>query len=231
MTMRALILTALSLFSSTLWADCPKEQTQMKGVRISQGEFTQTQTCYLIIGPRNSRGLVYRNYMFTSRGTMMTFNSFGPGPGSTHTGASEFVFFPYKQNPSYEIHEDEVIVTMANGSHVTFDIYKGVPLELSDGEISVDPVQRDDVRQGVFIRNYQGLFLDLGFQVGMSPSWFLERDSVFKDRDSVECQIKNREFFAKKSGEIFYRYRTNQKLKDFLTRRCPQLSLWDEELE
>lgn len=229
--LRVLIFIAFCFMTSQVWAQCPEGQVRVKGVRISQGEFRQTQTCFLSIGPRNTNGLVYRNFLFTSRGQMLNFNSFGAGPSSTHTGASEFIFFPFEQNPSYETFENEVVVTMANGSQVIFDIYKGVPLELSGGEISAAPVQRDDVKQGVYIQNYQGLFLDLGFQVGMSPSWFLQRDSVFKDRDSVECKIKNREFLAKKDDEVFYRYQTNQRLKDFLSRRCPRLSIWNEELE
>lgn len=227
MTGRACLLIFFFFVSTQVWARCPESNSRIKGVRISQGEFSQTQTCYLSIGPRDTAGLVYRNYLFTSRGGMLSFSSFGRGPGSTHTGASEFIFLPLKQNPSYEVFEDEVVVTMANGSQVIFDIFKGVPLELSEGEISAAPVQRDDVKRGVYIENYQGLFLDLGFQVGMSPSWFLQRTSTFKDQNSFECQIKNREFFMKKDDEIFYRYRTNQRLKRFIARRCPRLDLWE----
>lgn len=229
MTARIFAFSILFLFlNSPLFANCPEGREAVEGIQISQGEFVQTQTCYLSIRPRDTYGmLTYRSFMFTSRGLMMTFSSFGDGPSSTHTGASELIFLPLKQNPSYEIKSDKLVVTMANGSQVSFDLYKALPIELSGGEFLVRPVYQDDARRSVYLLSYTGLVLDLGFRAGMSPSWFLNRTSVFKDRDGVECEIKNGEFFFKKNQETFYRHPTNKKINAFLKGRCPQLNLED----
>lgn len=205
---------------------CPRERWQYKGTVVSQGYFTQSQTCFMTVRAMNSTGLIYRDFLFTSRGLMMVFNSFGDGPSSSTTGASEFLFFPIVQKLAVEFSDDLVVITMANGSKVSFDAEKAFPLDLQDGDLLVDPIVRIGNDGGVSVLNFDGVRFEVGFQMGMSPSWYLNRQTQIKDRDGQVCQVRNSEIFVKKDDEIFHRYSSNESLRSFLSRRCPALTLW-----
>lgn len=205
---------------------CANQRWHYKGTVVSQGYFSQSQTCFMTVRAMNTTDLIYRDFLFTSRGLMMVFNSFGDGPSSSTTGASEFLFFPIRQALAVDFIDDLVVVTMANGSKVSFDAEKAFPVELEDGDLLVDPVVRIGNEGGVSVLHFEGIRFEAGFQMGMSPSWYLNRQTQVKDRDGQACLVRNSEIFVKKDDEIFHRYSTNESLRAFLNRRCPALTLW-----
>jgi hypothetical protein len=227
--MRWLIGLSALLFISMAHANqnsCPQKRWHYQGTVVSQGYFTSSESCFMTVRAFNSTGLVYRDFLFTSRGMMMVFNSFGDGPSSTDTGASEFYFSPLTHQLAVDFVDDLVIITMANGSKISFDAQKAFPLEMDGADLLVDPVVRAGNQGGVSILRFEGLRIELGFQMGMSPSWYLNRQARVIDQDGRVCSLRNSEIFVKKNDEIYHRYPTNDGLRNFLRRRCSDLTLW-----
>lgn len=205
---------------------CPQKFWTHRGTAVQQGYFSSTKTCYMSVRARTTFGLEYRNFLFTSRGLMMVFNSFGDGPSSSTTGASEFFFFPLTHQLSVDFIDENVIVTMANGAKATFDADKAYLLDIENTDLVVDPIVRNDNEGGVTILKSQNFRYELGFQLGMSPSWFPNRVMKVIDSNEISCRLRNKEIFVKKNDEIYHLYPTNISLKKFLGKRCPNLSLW-----
>lgn len=227
--MRWLIGLTAFLVMGSAYADqdqCPQKVWRHQGTVVQQGYFFTSESCFLSVRARETNGLEYRNFLFTSRGLMMVFNSFGDGPSSSTTGASEFLFFPLTHQLAVEFSEGLVVVTMANGSKVRFDADKAYPLDMEKADLLVDPVVRIGNEGGVSILKSDDVRMELGFQMGMSPSWYLNRQALVIDKNESVCRLTNKEIFVKKDDEIFHRYPTNDSLKKFLTKRCPDLSLW-----
>src|SRR5687768_2155584 len=65
------------------------DNLQFSRERSSDGE------CWVSLHPRNGYvDLKYRDYLLSSSGLLLVFNSYGHGPESETTGAREFYFFP-----------------------------------------------------------------------------------------------------------------------------------------
>lgn len=223
--MKKIITLLLFLCANTYAYDCDSRIDFLDSIRVQQGHFSQTDTCYISIASRKTYNLEFRNYLITSRGKLQIFNSFGEGPSSTHTGAREFHFFPRNGVVSYKILEDRVAITLANGDVFDFDIESAEPLTLRKGEFSLDPKISRYNAGGFEVLSYSGLVLDSGFKLGMSPTWYLNRESTFKDALGHECRLKNSELFDKKGDEIFWIHQGDFELYNYLQKRCPSLTL------
>ncbi|WP_417335676.1 hypothetical protein [Halobacteriovorax marinus] len=223
--MKNLLMTLLLLSSTSFAYHCESEIEFLDTIQIQQGHWSQTDTCYISISSRKTYNLEYRNFLFTSRGKIQVFNSFGPGPSSTHTGAREFHLFPRNGIISYNILEHSVVLKMANGREIIFDKETAEPIELRGGEFSLDPNLSPNNNGGFEIESYPTLILDSGFKLGMSPTWYLNRYSTFRDAMGQTCRVRNSELFDKKSDEIFWIHENDRELYKYLQKRCPSLTL------
>lgn len=214
------------VFSISARADreaCPDLRYQVDNTILEQGYFQTTQTCFVSVRHHWPKELIYRSYMFTSTGMLMTFNSFGDGPSSTMTGASEFYFLPTQNKPQIVIEGEEIAVIMANGTRVDFDAKTAHPTDLERGRLWVDQEVRHDNGGGVRVLDYDGLHLDMGFQLGMNPSYYLNRFSHFVDSQGQRCRVRNSAVFDKKGDEVYFRYPRESELRRYLSRACPNL--------
>lgn len=205
--------------------ECEFKVEHLETVRIQQGHFKQTDTCYISIASRKTYNMEYRSFLVTSRGKLLVFNSFGEGPSSEYTGAREFNFFGREKRISYVILENEILFNLANGDQIFFDRETAEPLRIGRGIVELDPNLSRDNRGGLEIGKYQGLVLDSGFKMGMSPSYYLNRKSTFTDKYDHSCTVKNGEIFDKKNNEIFWIYERDRELYKYLQKRCPSLVL------
>lgn len=215
-------LLTLSFLSLNTFAGeiCERENIFLENIRITRGTLPSTQRCFVGIAERNPKNLIYRDFLFASDGQIMVFSSYGDGPTSETTGAQEYHVFPRVQNPTYEILEDTVVVTMSNGDKMTFDKNTAKPLYLEGGDIKFDSDIRVGDKGGFKIENYKYLLMDSGFSMGMNPTWTLTKSSKFIFENDSECVLKNKELFMRRNGENKWKYEDDKTLFSFLAKRC-----------
>ena len=216
-----LILFSLNTFSQE---SCKSNVEFFENMRIQTGQF-KSKDCYISISPRKNNGMFYRTYLITSSGKFLIFNSFGTGPSKTHSGAREFNFFKRNSKLSYKVFEKTVDITLANGDRLTFNKELALPVSIDRGYLTYDPVVTPENNGGIEILNYKGLLMDFGFQMGMSPSWYLKRTTKIIDENSNTCSISNSEILYKKNSDIHWIYRSDKSLFSYLQKRCPSIVL------
>lgn len=184
--------------------------------------------CYVSLQPRNIEGLVYRDYLITSQGLLMVFNSYGEGPSSEATGAREFYFFPRGIKSELEIKTTEaeggfIQVQMPSGRWVTFSGETADISSLDSGSILRDPKIYKENRGGIEITSYDGLMLDAGFTIGKSPTDDLNRKSTFRDSEGRTCQLQNRLIFTK--VDVNSVLKSDVEISKLLKSKCPTLRI------
>jgi hypothetical protein len=213
----------LGFFASEVEA-CTSSRDRVGETIVERGYFPSTGICYISVRQWWPKDLVYRSYMFGSDGMVMVFNSFGDGPSSTHTGASEFYFFPLRQVPTYEIEGDQLTVIQADGRRVLINTEYAEPEQMSDALIEVDPQVIPSNGGGLQIREHRGgLRLEMGFRLGMNPSFYMDRMSDLVDERGERCRVRNGTLFVKKGDESILRFPTESELRRHLARACPRL--------
>lgn len=209
--------------------ECPDLVERRDEIQIQQVWSSDTQSCFLSVTPRDAFvDLVYRDYLFSTSGLFMVFNSYGSGDEAQTTAAREFYMFP-RTNGGYQHAWDddnrELVVKHVTGDTFTFSYKKAKLKSISRATVTVS----DDViptnKGGVEINNYGGLLLDGGFKVGGSPTGSAAGLSKFTDAQGKACSVRNKEIFDYLStGDIQFRY-SDSELASFLKTRCPGLQL------
>lgn len=190
---------------------------------LQTGQF-KDGTCYISVGSRKINDLIYRNYLITSDGQLMVFNSFGDGPSSTHTGARVFYFYPKLTKLDLNIVNDDVEVTTVSGHKLTFDHVQIDLTEITDGQVQVATEVNPNNEGGVEFELDRSYLLDMGFKLGNTPAWDLTRSSTFKNSHGDTCTFKNRELFYKANDEVYPRYTDDNKLKSVIRSKCPNFT-------
>lgn len=215
-----LLLLPISAFANTI---CESNVEFYENMRIQTGQFKSTE-CYLSISPRKTNEMKYRNFLLTSSGRFLIFNSFGQGPSSEYTGAREYNFFPRNQQMTYRVSEREVIISLVNGDKLVFDKELASPLSLTGAVINVDDNIVRNNSGGVEIESYKRVVIDFGFQMGMSPTWNLKREAIVTDEFNAKCSITNSEILYKENSNVYWQYDTDRLLFSYLDKRCPLLN-------
>lgn len=223
--MKLLILSFLFSVSAFSFENaCHSNVEYLENMRIQTGQFS-SNNCYVSISPRKTAGMFYRTYLFTSTGKFLIFNSFGSGPSKTHSGAREYNFFKRDHNLGYQILDTTVDLSLPNGDTLVFNKELALPVSVGRGVLEYDPVVTPENNGGVEIFNYKGLLMDFGFQMGMSPSWYLNRKVKIIDEQSNTCSIVNSEILYKKNSDIHWKYSSDASLFKYLKKRCTTIIL------
>lgn len=182
--------------------------------------------CLVTVSPRNSNGMVYRSFLFDSEGLFMVFNSLGNGPDDQDTGAREYFMFPRLQNVvtySYEPSTKRLSVTAPSGKVFLFNTEKSILVGISDTKFTMDYDVTRTNKGGVEITQNNGLYLDVGYQAGQSPSQNPKRKITFRDASNNGCSVTNADVFSYSTdGDVKLKY-DDANLKRFLVRKCPNL--------
>jgi hypothetical protein len=184
----------------------------------------EAKECYVSLQPRNIEGLFYRDYLISSQGLLMVFNSYGDGPSSQSTGAREFYFFPRSAIADLEIkisESNQIQVMLASGRWATFSSKIADLSEIESGTITRDPNIHKQNRGGIEITSYDGLTLDAGFTIGKSPTDDLNRRSTFRDARGKTCLIQNRLIFDK--VDVNSILKSDAEISRILKKQCPSL--------
>ncbi len=186
---------------------------------LQTGQF-KDGTCYISVGSRKINDLTYRNYLITSDGQLMVFNSFGDGPSATHTGARVFYFYPKIAPLDLRLDNDNVVVTMVSGHELVFDHILLDLAQISEGSVQVATGVHPANQGGVEIELDRSYMLDMGFKLGNTPAWDLTRTSTFRNSRGESCTFRNSELFYKKNDEVYPRYTNDQKLQSVIRSKC-----------
>lgn len=211
-----------------LAADCSRQITHFDNTQVSRDFWNTSSTCLVSIHPRDVfETLVYRDYLITNKGLVMVFNSYGPGSTSQTTGAREFYFFPRPSKAlefSYEQGRNEVKVKFNERLSFVFDGKTAQVKGLSEGAVIVDTDVNKNNKGGVEIEFYNGLWLDVGFTMGHSPSEKPRATSTFTDENGQTCTLANEELFTYANGDVDFKY-SDSDLKKYLNTTCPNLQI------
>jgi hypothetical protein len=185
------------------------------------------RTCWLSIVPDNVN-LYMRTYLLDPYGMFMVFNSYGPGPDSSHTGARIFYLFPRGRIPNVKVlNNQELIIETAN-PHIHFI------MKSNSGKWALNQPYGRIIEASRIMRNNQGgiefqgvpmLILDSGFQIGRDPR-DSHKNSTFQDPTGQTCTVPNTEVFRySTNGSIDIKFADDQALVMYLKKRCSNLSL------
>lgn len=230
MKLVSLILLGLgfSISATTAWAadatTCPAKVERHGSIQLQQG-LSNNNVCFLSVGNFKTEGGVYRNYLFTSDGELMVFNSYGWGDDSDSTGAREYFFFPRTADLSFNWNTQsrQLEITAVSGDQFFFDYEEAQLAGMSKGQVKLATEVNKTNKGGVEILKYQGLLLDGGFKVGSAPTSSSSRNSIFKDAAGTSCTVKNTALFTYESdGDVFFKF-SDKDLSVFLKRVCPKL--------
>lgn len=222
-------LTLLLLGSSQSFATmagCADKYEILDGTTI---QTTSGNTeCFISIHPRNTYNLTYRDFLFDNVGLFMVFNSYGSGPNSESTGARDYYFFPRKTKTlsyQYDAATKQLSVQSPSGKVFVFDTEKTILLSISNTTFVTDYSINPHNKGGIEITQNDGLYLDLGFQRGESPSQNPNRKITFKDGKQNNCLVKNSSVFNYTQDlDVIFKYDDSQ-LSKFLKRACSNLKL------
>lgn len=210
-------------------SQCPEFVERQEGTQIQQMWSEGSQSCFFSITPLDGYvDLIYRDYLFTTEGLFMVFNSYGKGPDAETTGARMFHLFPRPLNKfsySWNFETKELEVTHVTGDKFIFDSRKARLKSMTRAQIiNADDVNKENAG-GVEILNYKGLLLDSGFEMGRAPNSSRNAISTLKDGLGKTCKLKNYELFDYlPGGDVVFKFKDSN-LKTFLKKRCPNLSI------
>ncbi len=222
--------TSLILFPSLTFAadlsNCKDVVTRRANIQVQVLLARQGTNCFLTVTSVQKPTLIYRDYLFTSDGMFLVFNSLNGEDDADSTAAREFHFFPrVNSSPGFVWNDQErrLEVTHTNGDVFYFDYETAQIKGMGKGQVFVAPDIRKENRGGVEILSYQGLVLDVGFAVGHLPASSLSEFSIFKDAYSNTCKVVNHDIFVVTGfSDIDFKY-PDRELKPFLKNLCPQL--------
>lgn len=169
----------------------------------------------------------YRSFLIQNNGLFMVFNSLSGGAEEGATGAREYFFFPrtHKLDYRFDAAAKRVYVTSPSGKIFEFDTEKTRLVSITGTEFTTDHVIQPGNGGGIEITRNDKVYLDLGFQLGHSPSQNPQRKVQFKDLKHKSCEVSNSEIFKYTlDQDVYFKY-SDAQLTRFLARRCPQLVL------
>jgi hypothetical protein len=219
----AVLVSLLSGISLPAKAACTPHSTITKTVQAERAALAD-QSCSISIRPVNTPHLIYREFIAGDSGLFMVFNSFGDGNQDQFTGAREFYFFPRAQQIDFSVdpRSQDISLRFSNGDEFDFDARTAGLKSMGRGKISVDSKINGANQGGVEISTYKGLWLDLGFAVGHSPSQEPDRTGVFHLLNGTICTAPIKDIFMITDTDSVLRF-SDAQLEIYLSQNCPAL--------
>lgn len=195
----ALSLTSPAMTSTSFdsFELCPRKLIGISNIQISQSTIGDDQICYLTIHPRDAfETLIYRDYLLSSQGLLLIFNSLKPDEGPQSAGAREFYFFQDSfQGYQWEVIGDELVVKGLADLKIHFSLETAQITSIENATVRLDPKVNPNNAGGFEILNSPWTFVDTGFFFGNTASSQSNRFSTLKNKDQAICRIRNRSLF------------------------------------
>ncbi|MFN8846123.1 MAG: hypothetical protein ACK5V3_03130 [Bdellovibrionales bacterium] len=188
---------------------CPRRLEGIANIQIHQFLLSEVGPCTLSLHPRDAYvTLIYRDYLLTSEGLLLVFNSLAPNEGPGSHGAREFFTFPSEfKGFTWETQGDTLIIKGFGELTLSFSTQTAQLKSISNADIMVSKKVEASNRGGVEIVRSQWPFVDSGFHLGGSPSQRPEAFSTIKNAKNQSCRVMNSKIFDYSSGEAQIRDR------------------------
>ncbi|MFN8791956.1 MAG: hypothetical protein ACK5Y2_10930 [Bdellovibrionales bacterium] len=180
-----------------LAALCPRRLESFGNLQVQQ-TLSQDQTvCYLGFHPRDAYlTLIYRDYLLTSDGSLLVFNSLSPDEGPTSHGAREFFLYQDSfRGYSWTLSGDTLEVKGWGGRTLKFSTQDAQMIEVEGARIKVDPEVHPRNQGGFEILSSNFFFVDAGFKLGGAPSIDRKRSATLQNSKGDKCQLPNSQVF------------------------------------
>jgi hypothetical protein len=209
--------------STGLWAEeCP-----INTGKYGKGIQYQDMLCRIMISADRTDSKSNRSLTFNNEGAIQVFSNFPGTTNSNSTGARVYYLFPFKTNKSIsEVDENHLTVVHTSGAKLIFD-NKG-RVSSPDLKMRVSQEINSQNKSGIEIESFQnGLVVDLGYRMGSTP--VLNKNAVvtITDKNKKKCTMVNSDINEINNDNVKLRFKTNQALHSFLSRKCPGLDLSD----
>jgi hypothetical protein len=220
-------LTLAGLSFSARAVQCEYKQ-EISGKMVASRFYTLSLGCVVVVTPQNKPDLIYREYYFDERGRFMIFDS-QPGEYETSTATQSYFLFPRRQEPDFQLLTDGSFqVTMSSGRQIVISAQEPKIVDFPGATFSEPSDFGLKPQDFLSIQSYPDLLMDSGSVVGGTAYGLghSQNLSTFRDSAGNSCAIKNAELFDYTHilySEPTFLFDTEQKLTDFLTKRCPQL--------
>lgn len=205
------LVTSLSASTQTLTEqnNCSDKLEGHQNLQIQQTQLTISGPCYLSIHPRDAFDtLIYRDYLLTSEGLFMVFNSLASGEGPGSHGAREFFVFPSNfKGYSWEVNAENLIVRGFYDLTLTFSLKTAQLTSISQADILVAKKVEASNRGGVEILRSEWPFIDSGFRLGGAPSERPKAYSNVRNGKGESCRVLNSEIFDYQNDDVKLRDR------------------------
>lgn len=222
-----LFLMTMTLSQKVFAFDCSEILTHYDNIQIQRSQFSSTDSaCFVSIHPMFIKDMKYRDYLLTTDGLFMVFNSYKDGSIASSTGAREYFIFPRNFQKFEIIHEasmQQLIISINDSQNFIFSTATAELMSISGAAVIVDPEITPKNAGGVEIKNFPGILLDSGFRMGGSPTEVSSRSSTFKDINNKSCSIKNSRLFNYENDEVVFAH-DDEQLRDFLKAECKNLT-------
>lgn len=204
---------------------CPRKLESFSNIQVHQSLSGDQKKCYLSLHPRNAfETLIYRDYLFTSDGLMLVFNSLKPDEGPGSSGAREFFFFPESfQGFNYKLVGQELVLTGFNNLEIRFSIDSAQITKIDGAEVQVAKEVNAGNKGGIEFLNTTWPYLDAGFTLGNAPSAFPRRFSELINSQQQKCRVLNQRLFQYVGDDP--QLKTKAEIQQISAQTCPGFNL------
>lgn len=127
--------------------------------------------------------------------------------------ATEIVFFPRSQVPSYKVKKDEIEVTLANGEKMTFDSKSG---KIKSGVLTESSVQKG--KPGTFKYSGKNIMIQTTGLDGHSKSYLSTAKTATITKDGKSCEVAFEKLWTRPKGDqaVHFNFSTDESFYNWL---------------
>jgi hypothetical protein len=211
-------LIAFFIFSTLAYGnDCPEIFGHYGESRAYQDMF-----CKILVRADTPETTKTRNFVFNEQGLIQVYAEI-----DNSDGFRVYYLFPIKTKQNIDEADDQHLsATLASG--VVFNFDKAGIVSSSQISMKVSDISHKN-KGGIEIERFpDGLVVDLGYRIGKSPLENLKSKITIIDKNNKKCVINNNELHRSMSDDdVELRYKTNDALYEFFSKRCPGLDVSD----
>ena len=207
---------------------CPDQLKAFENIQLQQSLSGDGKNCFLSIHPRDAyETLIYRDYLVSSDGMLMVFNSYSADLSSASDGAREFYLFPNEfKGFEWKVEDQYLVVTGFVDRVLRFSL-KTSQLELMSGaELKLSEKVAPNNKGGLEILSADFLYIDAGFKLGDSPSYDHSRSSDAKNPKKQSCTLKNPKIYDYADDNVILK--PESEVRKIIKATCPGFAMSEE---
>lgn len=201
---------------------CPEKLESFENIQIQQSLSSDGKTCYFSVHPRDAfETMIYRDYLLTSDGLLMVFNSYDSTEESLASGAREFYFLGQVFSEFQWFTEEGLMkVRGLGGLTYAFDLTSAQLKTLTGAQLKLAAEVSPTNKGGLEVESFAGIWIDASFRLGGSPAMSSTATSQIRNGNSETCRAPNSSLFQYIDGNAYVRNLTELKKNTRIV--CPK---------